>query len=95
MSLDGVLSVAAGGIQNINRQMAVVSQNVANASTPGYAAEVSTQSSVTANGQGMGVHSGPAIRYVDVALQGEVFQQNATVSGLQTRQSALAPRRRC
>jgi flagellar hook-associated protein 1 len=90
VSLDGVISVAAGGIQNINRQMAVVSQNVANASTPGYAAEVSTQSSVTANGQGMGVHSGPAVRYVDVALQGEVFRQNATVGALQTRQSALA-----
>jgi flagellar hook-associated protein 1 len=89
VSLDGVISVATGGIQNINRQMAVVSQNVANASTPGYAAEVSTQTSMVADGQGMGVRSGPAIRNVDIALQGEVFGQNATVGGLLTRQAAL------
>jgi flagellar hook-associated protein 1 FlgK len=89
VSLDGVLSVSTGGIQNINRQMALVSQNVANASTPDYAAEISTQYSMTANGEGMGVHSGPAVRNVDVALQGEVFSENATVTGLQTRQTAL------
>jgi flagellar hook-associated protein 1 FlgK len=89
VSLDGVIAVASGGIQNINRQMAVVSQNVANASTPGYAAEISTQSSMTADGQGMGVRTGPAVRNVDIALQGEVFGQNATVGGLLTRQTAL------
>ncbi len=69
--------------------MAVVSQNVANASTPGYSAEVSTQQSLTAGGEGLGVRSGPAIRTIDTALQAEVFSQNATVAGLQTRQNAL------
>src|SRR3984957_11571566 len=69
--------------------MALVSQNVANASTPGYAVETSTQQSVTANGEGLGVRSGPAIRDIDTALQAEVFSQNATVAGLQTRQNAL------
>ena len=89
MNLDGALSIAAGGLANVNRQMAVVSQNVANASTPGYAAEVSTQQSLTADGEGLGVHSGPAIRNIDTALQAELFSQNATVAGLQTRQNAL------
>jgi flagellar hook-associated protein 1 len=89
MTLDGTLSIAAGGLANINRQMAVVSQNVANASTPGYSAEVSTQQSLTAGGEGLGVRSGPAIRTIDTALQTEVFSQNATVAGLQTRQNAL------
>jgi flagellar hook-associated protein 1 len=89
MTLDGALSIATGGLANINRQMAVVSQNVANASTPGYSAEVSTQQSLTADGQGLGVRSGPAIRTIDTALQAEVFSQNATVAGLQTRQNAL------
>ncbi len=89
MSLDGALSIASGGLANVNRQMALISQNVANASTPGYAAETSTQQSLTADGQGMGVHSGPATRDVDAALQGQVRHQNAAVAGLQTRQTAL------
>jgi flagellar hook-associated protein 1 FlgK len=81
MTLDGTLSIAAGGLATINRQMAVVSQNVANASTPGYSTEVSTQQSLTAGGEGLGVRSGPAIRTIDTALQAEVSSQNATVAG--------------
>jgi flagellar hook-associated protein 1 len=89
MRLDGALSIATGGLANVNRQMAIVSQNVANASTPGYAAEVATQTSVTADGEGLGVRSGPAIRNLDAMLQAEVFRQNAAVAGLQTQQTAL------
>jgi flagellar hook-associated protein 1 FlgK len=89
VNIDGALSIATGGLANINRQMAVVSQNVANASTPGYSVEVSTQQSLTADGEGLGVRSGPAIRTIDTALQAETFSQNATVAGLQTRQNAL------
>jgi flagellar hook-associated protein 1 len=89
VNIDGALSIATGGLANINRQMAVVSQNVANVSTPGYAVEVSSQQSATANGEGLGVRSGPAIRTIDTALQAEVFSQNATVAGLETRQNAL------
>jgi flagellar hook-associated protein 1 FlgK len=89
MNLDGALSIANGGLANVNRQMALVSQNVANANTPGYAAEIATQRSMTANGEGLGVRSGPAIRNIDTTLQAEVFSQNATVAGLQTRQTAL------
>ena len=81
MSFDGALSIATGGLANVNRRMALVSQNVANASTPGYAAEIATQRSLTADGVGLGVHSGPAIRNLDTMLQAEVFSQNATVAG--------------
>ena len=89
MSIQGALFMATGGLANINRQMAVVSQNVANASTPGYSVEIGTQQSVTAGGEGMGVRSGPAIRMVDATMQAEVYGQNATVAGLQTQQTAL------
>ena len=89
MNLDGALSIAIGGLANVNRRMALVSQNVANASTPGYAAEIATQRSLTADGQGLGVHSGPAIRNIDTMLQAELFSQNASVAGLHTRQTAL------
>ena len=37
MTLDGALSIATGGLANINRQFGVISHNVANAGTPGYA----------------------------------------------------------
>jgi flagellar hook-associated protein 1 FlgK len=89
MSLDATLSIASGSLANINRQLALVSQNVANAATPGYAREVSTQQSLTAAGLGMGVRSGPAQRNIGAALQASMLQQNAAVSGLQTRQAAL------
>jgi len=54
MGLDTSLSIAAGGLANINAQLALVSQNVANAGTPGYAVEVGSQQEITANGQGLG-----------------------------------------
>jgi flagellar hook-associated protein 1 FlgK len=89
VTIDTALSIASGGLANINRQMALVSQNVANASTPGYAVETGTQESITADGEGLGVRSGPAVRTIDTALQSEVFSQNAAVAALQTRQAAL------
>ena len=90
MQLEGALSIATGGLANVNRQMALVSQNIANASTPGYAAQISTQHSLTADGVGLGVRSGPAVRNVDAVLQSELFGQNATLAGLQTQQTAYA-----
>lgn len=89
MGLSAALSIAAGGLANVQSQLALVSHNVANASTPGYAAEVGTQQSLDADGVGFGVRTGPATRNIDMALQAQVFSQNATVAGLQTRQSAL------
>jgi flagellar hook-associated protein 1 FlgK len=89
MSITGALSIATGGLAAVSRDFALVSQNVANANTPGYAAETSTQTSLTADGTGLGVHIGPAIRLIDTVLQGETFRQNATVQNLQTRQTAL------
>jgi flagellar hook-associated protein 1 len=89
VTISAALSIATGGLANINSQLALVSQNVANASTPGYSAEIATQQSLAADGVGLGVRTGPATRDVDTALQAEVFSQNATVAGLQTRQNAL------
>jgi flagellar hook-associated protein 1 len=89
VTISAALAIATGGLANINSQLALVSQNVANASTPGYSAEIGTQQSLVADGVGLGVRTGPAMRDVDAALQAEVFSQNATVAGLQTRQNAL------
>jgi flagellar hook-associated protein 1 FlgK len=89
MSLDSSLSIASGGLASINAQFALLSQNVANAATPGYSVEVSSQQSLTADGVGLGVHTGPATLQINQALQSSVMQQNATVTGLQTTQSSL------
>ena len=89
MGLSAALSIASGGLANVQSQLALVSSNVANASTPSYAAEVGTQQSLDASGMELGVRTGPATRNIDVDLQAQVFSQNATVAGLQTRQSAL------
>jgi flagellar hook-associated protein 1 len=90
MSLTAALSIAGSGLANVNAQLALVSQNVANASTPSYSAETISQQDLTAGGYGMGVVSGPATITVDAELQAELMNQNATVSGLQTTQSALS-----
>src|ERR1700752_3303572 len=89
MRLDGALSIATGGLANVSHQLAVVSQNVANATSPGYTTEIATQQSVTADGEGLGVRTGLTIRNIDATLQSELFSQNATVAVLQTRQTAL------
>ena len=89
MSLVSSLTTAEGGLANVSAQLALVSHNVANASTPSYATESLDSTSLTAGGIGMGVLTGPAVRDVNLALQGATLQQNATVAGLQTTQTAL------
>lgn len=90
MSLDSSLSVASSSLLNINRHLAVVSQNVANVGTPGYAREVLPQSSVSADGQGMGARTALAQRQIDLSMQQAALQQASTVAGLDVRSAALA-----
>jgi flagellar hook-associated protein 1 FlgK len=66
-----------------------VSQNVANASTPGYVREVAVQQDVTAEGIGMGVRSAPAQRSLDAVLQQSTLTQNGDVAAWQAKQAAL------
>ena len=89
MSLQGSLSIAASGLLNINRHLAVVAQNVANVGTPGYARQVLPQTSVTADAQSMGVRSAAAQRQIDLHLQQAALHQSSTVAGLDTAGAAL------
>ena len=57
MAINTALSSAISGLANVNAGLALVGQNVANASTPNYVTEASTQSSVVGDGIGMGVRS--------------------------------------
>lgn len=89
MSLSGALSIASSGLGAVNQQFQLVSQNVANASTPDFATETSSTSSLAAGAVGLGAQSGAVQRVLDQQLQASLFTQNATVAGWQTQQSAL------
>lgn len=90
MSLNAALSIADSGLAAINVQLGLVSHNVANASTPGYATESAGNTNVSVGGIGMGVRTSPATRDVDQALQGALLQQNATTAGLSTTSAAMS-----
>ena len=90
MDLNAALSIASSGIAAVNAQLAVTSQNIGNASTPGYATETVAQSALTAGGMGDGVATGPAVLTTDPQLQASVFNQNADVAGQQVTSDALA-----
>lgn len=90
MSLDSSLSIANTGLAAINAQFALISQNVANASTPGYAVETAADEALSAGGSGYGVAVRTAQPAIDQALQANLLQQNGAASGLQATASALS-----
>jgi len=89
VSLAAALSIANGGLNNINAQLGLVSNNVANASTPDYSVETASQESIVGGGQPLGVHTEAATRAIDLALQQAAFQQDTVVSGLTTTTASL------
>ena len=74
MFLGNTLGSAASGLDSISRQLALVSQNVANASTPNYVRQTLTVTSAAAGDQNFGVRTGPAIRNTDDVLHTELLQ---------------------
>ncbi len=90
MSLDSSLLIGASGLTAINRELAVVGQNVANAGTPGYVRESLPLDARAAGGIGMGVIAGPAQRDLDVQMQAAVFAAQSQASGAQTTSIALS-----
>lgn len=89
MSLQSSLSITVSGLSNINRQLAVVSQNVANAETPGYTRKERLQESVVADGIAMGVRTGAQARFMDEALRADIARRDASLAGLTARESLL------
>lgn len=90
MSLDGALGISNGGLANIALGLSVISQNVANASTPQYAVETATQISLSGGGQESGVLTGLVVRATDPGLQAEVGVQTADAAASGVTSSALS-----
>lgn len=89
MFLGNTLGSAASGLDSIERQLALLSQNVANASTPNYVRQTLPLSSLDTAGGPAGVRTGLAQRSVDQHLQANLFAAVATEAGGQVTQSAL------
>jgi flagellar hook-associated protein 1 FlgK len=90
VGLDSALSIANGGLNSISAALALISQNVANGSTPAYALEISNPQSVDAGGQPSGVNAGTATLATDAALQSQLNAANAQSAGADVTSQALA-----
>ena len=90
MSLNTSLSIASSGLSAVQYELGVASQNVANASTPGYLTEIANVASRDAGGQGSGVSIQLTTRAVNDTLQNSLYTQNATVAGLGVTTNALS-----
>ncbi|RYD28878.1 MAG: flagellar hook-associated protein FlgK [Lysobacteraceae bacterium] len=90
MFLGNTLGAATSGLDSIERQLATLSQNVANASTPNYVRETTPVSSVDSAGGPAGVRTGGAVREIDVQLQANLFASVATEAGNQVTSDSLS-----
>lgn len=71
------LNNAISGLRAAQQQMSVISQNISNATTPGYSRQTLPQSaqSLTSNGQPVGVLTANIIRSVDLNLSRDLWTQ--------------------
>ena len=81
MSLGSAINISAQSLENISAGFALISQNVANASTPGYSREVAPYISLDAGGQGIGAKLAPSELASNAALQTQLYGQNAAAGG--------------
>ena len=77
MSLNGIAGTALSALKTSSAALGVVSNNIANVNTPGYARRVVNEQTLAAGGQLMGVEIGSVQRVVDAFLQ----QENLSASG--------------
>lgn len=90
MDLGSALSIASSGLNGIEYQYSVISQNVANSSTAGYASETASVTSAVAGNQGTGVRIGQTVVNVSPYLQSSLYTQNAKVAALTASSNSLA-----
>lgn len=84
MSLNGIAASALSALKTNSAALGVVSNNVANINTPGYARRVVNQQTLTAGGQLMGVDVGSVQRVVDKFLQQETLAAGGAASQYDT-----------
>ncbi len=85
------LNAALSGLRVAQQQLSVISNNVSNATTPGYTKKILPQTTQVINSTGeiIGVQSGTMIRKIDFNLERELWTQISSVSGLETKGAYL------
>ena len=84
MSLNGIAASALSALKTNSAALGVVSNNVANLNTPGYARRVVNEQTLALNGQLVGVDIASVERVVDQFLQSENLAANGTSSQYDT-----------
>lgn len=84
MSLDLALNNAISGLNVSQEALSVLSNNIANANTAGYARRIANQVSVNFAGVGNGARIQDVVRQVDTFLMNEVRNRTTTVSAATT-----------
>lgn len=85
-SLDAALS----GLRISQQQISVISNNVSNASTPGFSRKILPQSSQAINGETVGVLAGTISRNVDLNLSRDLWTQISAVGASDIRTKYLS-----
>lgn len=90
MGLEIALSNALSGLRANQSALQITSNNVSNAQTPGYSAEIVALNSVSVDGQGAGVDLGPVTRNVSQQLLDAVRDETSAQSFAQTTSGQLS-----
>lgn len=89
MGLSG-LDIALSGLNIAQRQMSVISDNISNASTPGYTRKILPQETVVSrDGESFGVRGSVIQRDVDLNLSKDYWTQISQVENLNAKSSYL------
>ena len=85
------LNAALSGLRVAQQQLNIISNNVANATTPGYTRKILPQSSqvINSTGQLIGAKAETVIRNVDLNLEKELWTQISAVSALDAKAAYL------
>lgn len=85
------LNAALTGLRVAQQQLTTISNNVSNATTPGYSRKILPQSTqvINSTGQIIGVQSETLIRKVDLNLEKQLWTQVSSVSAFDTTASYL------
>jgi flagellar hook-associated protein 1 FlgK len=84
VSLSGITATALSGLQTSSTALSVVSDNVTNMNTPGYARRVVNEQTLSAGGQLMGVDVASIERVTDQFLQQETLSASGSSSQYDT-----------
>lgn len=83
------LDTAISGLKAAQRSLDAISNNISNASTPGYTRKILPQETLVIAGDGVGVKVGALIRKVDETLVKDIFRQISRSESYGIRQKYL------